>query len=268
MDLRRDLNDDEAEDYYKKIKLIYNSLETAKDLIFITKGLNNKYIKQFNQEHIKEIPTIKEIEEISGNYTYEDIHTNKENCDKMKFETYTDDEINDYDTYWSDDSISSYNNEDYLQNYIDESFDGTEEEWEDYCEDIAERYDWKAEDNTKNKRFEKIDFSILGGSYIEDKKTSNLYSSLYNKKSIKILKEEVKFAGASFLGGFLISGIANLFGLDIDDEIATTIAGANILKRKTDNWLLENENYINSNETKNNGKTLEELCKELNEENE
>lgn len=85
---------------------------------------------------------------------------------------------------------------------------------------------------------------------------------------MKILKEEVKFVGAYFLGGFLVSGIANLFGLDIDDEIATTITGANILKRKTDNWLLENENHINSNETKNNGKTLEELCKELNEENE
>lgn len=141
MDLRKDLNDDEAEDYYKKIKLICNSLETSKDLIFITKGLNNKYIKQFKQEYIKEIYTIKEIEEISGNYTYEDIHTKKENCDKMKFETYTDNEINNCDTYWSDDNVYSYNDEDYLQNYIDESFDGDEEEWEDYCEDIAERYD-------------------------------------------------------------------------------------------------------------------------------
>lgn len=42
-----------------------------------------------------------------------------------------------YDSY-----LFEYYNRDYsIDDYINEAFDGDEETWEDYCEDIAERYD-------------------------------------------------------------------------------------------------------------------------------
>lgn len=110
----------------------------------------------------------------------------------------------------------------------------------------------------KDKDYENIDFSILRGSNLVHKNKN----SLYNDKEMELWKEEMKFAGVSILGGFLVSGIANLFGVDIDDEITATIVGANILKREVDKYQLEYGENIENHKIKDD-RTIEEIFKDI-----
>lgn len=112
----------------------------------------------------------------------------------------------------------------------------------------------------KDKNYKNIDFSILRESNLVHKNKN----SLHNDKEMELWKEEMKFAGVSILGGFIVSGIANLFGVDIDDEITATIVGANILKREVDKYQLEYGESIESPKIKDD-RTIEEIFKEINE---